>query len=296
MRDQRGAERGRRMRMFSEKSSFPFRHCVLHPSSVSLLCGSEGDETQARTEWIINVKICFSTEVNKLSMIRLSERLLAWIRKANGSRGAGNSPRVIDSWMLLTVGSLWLRKPGPEWSPESGSLGGGGSSQAFQGHPCPERGAVDNPRLRLLWNTDLCIDMKPWTQISAHWAGVGGFPVSDTDPLSCTSHEDDCEKCCFVLCLKQFPPWQLIRNSDGDQRDVHHYGDTWSLGRVILGLDFTGLWQCSHQGYRLPTVFVAWRTYIVTADVLVKDTGPPSLFVKHTSTAMDKLDFHCEFW
>lgn len=55
------------------------------------LCSTEGDEMQPWTEWIINVKISFS-ESNKLPMICLSERLVAWIRETPGSRGTLSSP------------------------------------------------------------------------------------------------------------------------------------------------------------------------------------------------------------
>lgn len=73
------------------------------------------------TEWIINVKIPFTSESNKLPMICLSERLVVWIRKTPGSRGALSPPPwVIESCTILTL--WWLREHEPDWSPESGSL------------------------------------------------------------------------------------------------------------------------------------------------------------------------------
>lgn len=101
--------------------SLPFRHGLLHPCiSVAPLCGSEGDEMPAPMEWIINVKICFSTELNKLSMIWLSERLLAWVREADGSRGAGKFSQgnrlvnVIDS-RVIVIKEDWARLESRDW-------------------------------------------------------------------------------------------------------------------------------------------------------------------------------------
>ena len=105
--EQKSGETNKRMRWFSERGSFPSRHCIF------LTCrthrrglppgGTERDEMQPRTEWIINVKISFPTESNKLPMIWLSERLVGRIRETPGSRGGMSSlPRVIDSCAVST--------------------------------------------------------------------------------------------------------------------------------------------------------------------------------------------------
>lgn len=101
-----------------------------------------------------------------------------------------------------------------------------------------------------------CIDMKPWMQISARWAVVGAIPVSDTMPLSriCIRMTKWCKMLSF-LCLNS-----LSLRSDGDQRDVHHYGDTWSLGinaqtvwaeptESAVHRSMFRFGQCVHQGY-----------------------------------------------
>lgn len=102
------------------------------------------------TEWIINVKISFSNESNKLPMICLSERLVAWIRETPGSCGALISPPwVIESCTVLTLWSWWLREPEPDRSPESGSSG---SATGPQNKPilcdlCPGNRVTANPQL-----------------------------------------------------------------------------------------------------------------------------------------------------
>lgn len=75
---------------------------------------------QPRTEWIINVKISFSTESNKLPMIWLSERLVVWIRETRGCRALSSPPQVIDSCAVLTFWWWWLRELGPDLSTDSG--------------------------------------------------------------------------------------------------------------------------------------------------------------------------------
>lgn len=119
---------------------------------------------QPWTEWIINVKISFSAESNKLPMIWLSERLVAWIRKTPRSRGAISSPPwVIDSCTVLTFWWWWLREPEPDWSPDSASLewATGPHSKPILGDLCPEHGVVVDPQLSdleiliavLMWNS-----------------------------------------------------------------------------------------------------------------------------------------------
>lgn len=105
-------------------------------------------------------------------MIWLSERLVVWIRKTSRSHGAKSShPWVIDLCTVLTFWSWWLRKPGPVWSPESGSSGwlSGPHSKLILGDPCPEHRAVVNSQLGdleiliviLMWNS------RCWERLNA---------------------------------------------------------------------------------------------------------------------------------
>lgn len=149
---------------FISMRALHFRTCCVHQCGLTL-GSTEGDEMAVWTEWIINVKIFFSAESNKLPMIWLSERLVGWIRETLGSHGAMSSPPwVIDSCTVSTFWSWWLREPGPDWSPESGSSGwvAGPHSKPIQGDLCPECRAVVNPQLSDLKNTDHCIDVEQW--------------------------------------------------------------------------------------------------------------------------------------
>lgn len=130
---------------------------------------------QPWTDWIINVKITFSTESNKLPMIWLSERFVARIRETPGSRGAMSYPPwVIDSCTVLTFWSWCLREPGPVWSTESVSSGWvpGPHSELILGDLCPEHRAVVNPQLSdleiliavLMWNSGCWELLKGWLE------------------------------------------------------------------------------------------------------------------------------------
>lgn len=98
-------------------------------------------------------------------MICLSERLVARIRETPGSSSPMSSPLlVIDSCTVSTFWLWWLREPGPDWSPESGSSGWvtGPHSKPVLGDLCPERETVVNPLLSDLETTDHCIDVEQW--------------------------------------------------------------------------------------------------------------------------------------
>lgn len=164
-------------------ASIAFSHLlcasVWHQCGLTL-CSTEGDEMQLWTEWIINVKISFSTQSNKLPMIWLSERLVAWIRETPGSHGAMSSPPwVIDSSTLSTFWSWWLREPGPDWSPESGSSRWvtGPHSKPILCDLCPQHRAVVNPHLSDLENTDRCIDVDAESYWRADWTDVPSAPL-----------------------------------------------------------------------------------------------------------------------
>lgn len=99
------------------------------------------------------------------------------------------------------------------------------------------------------------------------------------------------------LVPEQFPPWQLHLSSDGDQRGVEHYGDTWSLGTspqtvwpeptesVGCRSMFRFYWfvaTTSSTGSFLPLFLWCGTRIFVRVDVSVNGTGPPSLYLTHT--------------
>lgn len=215
--------------------SLPFRHpCI----GVASLCGSEGDEMPPRTECIINGKICFSTELNKLPMIWLSERWLAWIREANGSHGGRYSPTAVDSWTLSTVGWLWWRKPGP--------LDFTRLSRA----PSPEHpgswGSIP---------TGFCLGMKPWRQIHEPTEeSVGGFPVRDIIPSRCAGRERWKLSCAWTATLK-----------------VNFESRQWAESRASLWWHLVMRENTGEEAQRV------WReptaSYIHTGGLLVREGG-----------------------
>lgn len=128
------------------------------------LGSTKGDEMQPRTKWVLNVKIYFSSEFNKLPLIWLSEWLVVWLSETTGLRVTRSSLCLIDSWFVLTFVFLWLR---PDWSPESGSLGWVTVPHS-KGHQPPEQ-------LSDLLNTDHCIDVEQWMLSTTQWRAAWDF-------------------------------------------------------------------------------------------------------------------------
>lgn len=151
-----------------ERGSFPFRHCIFltrrtHQRGLPP-GGTERDEMQPRTEWIINVKISFPTESNKLPMIWLSERLVGRIRETPGSRGGMSSPpRVIDSCAVSTFLVVVIKGARARHGARSLAPSGrvtGPHRKPILGDLCPEHRAVVNPPSSVIWKILIALLMR----------------------------------------------------------------------------------------------------------------------------------------
>lgn len=214
-----------------ERGSFPFRHCIFltrHTHQRGLPPGgTERDEMQPRTEWIINVKISFPTESNKLPMIWLSERLVGRIRETPGSRGGMSSPpRVIDSCAVSTFLVVVIKGARARHGARSLAPSGrvtGPHRKPILGDLCPEHRAVVNPPAQWsgkYWSLYWCGTVDAESYRRAGWTGVFFFLL-----LTFASNA-------FLPCLLTLPVcMQLVTGSLG-------FKDNW----LIWKKDISWVW------------------------------------------------------